>query len=325
MRSFFLFFALFSLTLPGNILLMAAGQPVSSSLVEQKMQLACSFLKGLYNPSLQLVRSTPSSNVYYIASDNLLAAKALLMCDKTISQAINQPISACCGHGYDGMHEALLGVRIPLPIHTSTTVTVANSNQSNLFNNITPTAAGGNYTVLSEKHNAPGIFPDCAYADVTVYTALELKLEGNSAGVQHEMDCLALTFDGKGLVDEAYKDGSERGRYQTYKLALYLYALQATGIYCYGEEATLFRSQGPDGGFHTGYDQAGTYTGTAENAETTSIVIIAVSGLSMSNPCSFPFCHIPPWIIYLYIGLAVAAISVVVMILVLDQRKRGQP
>jgi len=61
------------------------------------------------------------------------------------------------------------------------------------------------------------------------------------------------------LVDEAYKDdsGSEQGTYQTYKLALYLYTLQATGTYYYGEEDNLFRSQGPDGGFHTGYDQTG--------------------------------------------------------------------
>ena len=42
------------------------------------------------------------------------------------------------------------------------------------------------------------------------------------------------------------------------KLALYLYALRATGTYYYGEEDNLFRLQGPDGGFHTGYDQQGT-------------------------------------------------------------------
>ena len=76
-------------------------------------------------------------------------------------------------------------------------------------------------------------------------------------GAQHEMDSLALMFDGRGLVDESYKDGSgsEHGIYQTYKLALYLYPLRATGTYCYREEHPLFRSQGPDGGFHTGNDQ----------------------------------------------------------------------
>ena len=73
------------------------------------------------------------------------------------------------------------------------------------------------------------------------------------------MDCLAVRIHGRGWVDEACKDGSgsEHGIYETYKLALYLYALQATGTYYYGEEDNLFRSQGPDGGFHTGYDQTG--------------------------------------------------------------------
>ena len=39
------------------------------------------------------------------------------------------------------------------------------------------------------------------------------------------MDCLALMLDGRGLVDEPYKDGtgSEHGIYQTYKLALSLF------------------------------------------------------------------------------------------------------
>ncbi len=71
------------------------------------------------------------------------------------------------------------------------------------------------------------------------------------------MDRLAIMFDGRSVVDEAYKDGSamEHGIYQAYKLALYLYALQATGTDYYGEEDNLFRSQGPDGGLHTSHDQ----------------------------------------------------------------------
>jgi hypothetical protein len=286
--------------------------------------LACSFLKSLYNPALGLVRSTPDGNIYYVTSDNLLAEKALSSCDPTISQAINQSISSCCDRGYDGMHEAYLGVKIPLPIHTSTTITVADSSQGRLFRNVTPATAGGNYTVLLEVHNNTGIFPDCTYADVTVYTALELKLEGNTTGVRHAMDCLMLMFDGRGLVDEPYKDGSgsENGIYQTYKLALYLYALQATGAYYYGEEDNLFRSQGPDGGFHTGYDQTGTYAGTQENAETTSIAMIAISNLSTTSPFTIPLFSIPPWIIYLYTVLAAAAVAVVITVLVLEQRKR---
>jgi hypothetical protein len=132
-------------------------------------------------------------------------------------------------------------------------------------------------------------------------------------------------------VDEAYKEisGSEHGIYQTYKLALYSYALQkVSGSHYYGQEDNLYRSQGPDGGFHTGYDQLGTYAGTRENAETNSIAIIEIS--SLSSTCAVPFnCFpqifsIPPWIIYLYSGLALTAVAVVITVLVLEARKRKQ-
>src|SRR5437867_815336 len=303
-----------------------AAQPVSSGLLTQKTQAACSFLKSLYNPSLGLVRSTPNSSIYYIASDNLFVEKAFSSCDRTTSQAINQSIISCCDSGYDQMHEALLGARIHIPINNSAIYTVANSTLGKLFRGISPTNAGGNYTVLWEVHNATGTFHDCTYADVTVYTALELRLKGNGTGAQHEMDCLTAMFDGRGMVDEAYKDGlaMEHGIYQSYKLALYIYAQQKiSGTYFYGEE-NLFRLQGPDGGFHTGYDQIGTYAGTRENAETTSIAMIATSNLSTTNPFSFPLFSIPSWVIYLFAAWAVIGRGVVVIVLVLEGKKGKQ-
>ena len=302
------------------------AQPVSSSLIDQKLQATCSFLKSLYNPSLGLVRSTPNSNIYYIASDNLLVEKAFSSCDPTTSQGINQSISSCCDSGYDQMHEALLGVRIHLPINNAAIYTVANSTAGKLFRGTSPTNAGGNYTVLWEVHNATGTFPDCTYADVTVYTALELRLEGNTTGAQREMDCLTSMFDGRGIVDEAYKAGSagEHGIYQTYKFALYLYALQKiSGTYFYGEE-NLFRLQGPDGGFHTGYDQIGTYSGTEENAETTAIAMISISNLSATSPFPFPLFSIPSWVVYFFAAWAAIGVGVVVIVLVLEGKKRKQ-
>ena len=327
MRALILLIVLLSATLfLGSISSPTAAQPVSSSMLAQKTQAACSFLKSLYNPSLGLVRSIPNSSVYYVASDNLLVEKAFSSCDPTTSQAINQSISSCCDSGSDQMHEALLGVRIHIPINNTTIYTVANSTAGKLFRGTSPTTAGGNYTVLWKVHNATGTFPDCAYADVTVYTALELRLEGNSTGAQYEMDCLTTMFDGRGMVDEAYKDGSamEHGIYPTYKLALYLYALQKiSGTYFYGEE-NLLRLQGPDGGFHTGYDQIGTYAGTQENAETTSIALIAVSNLSTTNPFPFPLFSIPSWVIYFLAAWAATGVGVVVIVLVLEWKKRKQ-
>src|SRR5207247_6403275 len=113
----------------------------------------------------------------------------------------------------------------------------------------------------------------------------------------------------------------EDGIYQTYKLALYLYALQKiSGTYFYGEE-NLFRLQGPDGGFHSGYDQIGTYAGTEENAETTAIAMIAISSLSTTSPFPFPLFSIPSWLIYLFAAWAAIGAGVVVIFLVLKGKK----
>src|SRR5712664_1412274 len=163
--AFILIVALFPANLLGSTLSTRAdAQPVSSSLLQQKMQAACSFLKSLYNPSLGLVRSTSNSNVYYVASDKLLNEKEISSCDQTTSQGINQSISSCCGSGYDRMHEALLGVRIPVPINNPVVYTVANSTAGKLFRGVTPITARGNYTIFWEVHNATGTLPDCMYA-----------------------------------------------------------------------------------------------------------------------------------------------------------------
>jgi len=82
--------------------------------------------------------------------------------------------------------------------------------------------------------------------------------------------------------------------------------------------------QGPNSGFHTGYDQIGTYAGTEENAETTAIALIAISNLSTTNPFPFPLLSIPSWIIYFLAAWAAVGVGVVVIVLVLEGKKRKQ-
>jgi hypothetical protein len=80
---------------------------------------------------------------------------------------------------------------------------------------------------------------------------------GDTTGAWPGIDCLAIMFDSRGTVDELYKDGSgsEHRICKTYELALYDYALQKiSGGRDYRAEKNLLRTQGPDGGFHPGYD-----------------------------------------------------------------------
>jgi hypothetical protein len=294
----------------------ALGQPRFSSMIYEQVQAACTFLENLYNSTLGLVESYPRSHVYYIASDNLLAASALQDCSyeqaKTIGQNITRTISLCCGTGDDLMHESLLGTNITLPIHNATILTIANPTTGRLFHDITATAAGGNYTVLWEYHNGTGILPDCRYGDVSVYMALQFNQDQNAVGTQHEMDCLNKMFDGRGIADEAYNStvSSEHGIYQTYKLALYLYALyNISHIYNYTMIDTLLQTQSPGLGFYTGYLATGRYDNmTNENTETSSIAMITLTSL---NPPSPP----PPWLFYIIIGSVVAAGLAVILVL----------
>src|SRR3989454_2790264 len=76
---------------------------------------ACSFLDSLYNPSIHLVRETPSNHTYWIASDNLLAQQALQGCSsnaQSIQAILNN--ATCCQRGNDHMHESLFERSIPL-------------------------------------------------------------------------------------------------------------------------------------------------------------------------------------------------------------------
>src|SRR3989454_6864218 len=232
---------------------------------------ACTFLDSLYNPSVHLVRETPSNHTYWIASDNLLAQQALQECGSSNAQSIQAILNnaKCYQQGNDHMHESFLGRSIPLPIQNATTYTV-----TGYWKSLTNSQETDNYTVKWEYHNGTGTLSPYVYGDIAIYTLLEYKRRNNETGVQDMIQVLNTMWTGTGIADEPYK---QSGIYQTYKTALYAYALTLQSIHVPATvTAALLRMQGPDGGFHTGYATNLTYAGTDENAETTSIAILAL-------------------------------------------------
>ena len=282
----------------------------------ERVQLACNFLRTLYNSTLGLVSETSDSTRYHIASDNLLAQKALRPCDTSMATSIETSIGQYCGNCYNGMHEALLGVEITLPVHAANIMTIANTSS---------------HTILWEVHNGTGTLSPSDYADVAVYTALEMIRHGNQTGISEMGDYVNVMFDGRGLVDEPYQNGppGELGIYQTYKLALYIH-LQSKqyGVYP-GLVERLLRMQGPEGGFHTGYDERETYAGTEMNAETTSAVIIVIDQLTTQQTPRFPFPFFPSAFlgqILPYIAIAIIAGTAVVLGFVFwEERRKKRP
>lgn len=240
------------------------------------------FLPNLFNPTVGLLAATPGTSSYYVASDNLLYLKAFdLTCYEghpSLADLIRSIISlnSCCNEANDSMHQAVAGLPIPLPIHSAN------------FYNITSTwrplsccPSPGNH-VYYENHNGTAILSDAQYGDVAAYTTLELEREGNHTAALHEIALLKWMYDGRGIVDDVYKysTAGERGVYKTFKDALYMLALAKTGQWIPPSlEKTILSMQGEDGGFHTGYDSTGNYTGTKENVETTTLAMIALHSL----------------------------------------------
>src|SRR6267143_275314 len=261
-----LIFAL--LVLPAAFIVPAA----KASERDFRVSRACTFLDSLYNPSVHLVRETPSNHTYWIASDNLLAQQALQECGYSNAQSIRTILSnaICCQQGNDNMHESLLGRSIPLPIHNATSYTV-----TGYWKSLTNSQETGNYTVKWEYHNSTGILSPYDYGDIATYTLLEYKRRNNETGAPDMIHVLNTMWTGTGIADEPYK---QSGIYQTYKTVLYAYALtQQSRPVPATVTATLLRMQDPDGGFHTGYAANMMYAGTDENVETTSIAILSLN------------------------------------------------
>jgi len=85
-------------------------------------------------------------------------------------------------------------------------------------------------------------------------------------------------------------------------------------MFKFDAQDALLKAHGPDGGFRTGYDQAGTYANTLENAETTSIVMITFSSLTLLPVA-------PAWILIIGTAILVAGVAAVIIALFLERRK----
>jgi len=202
------------------------------------------------------------------------------------------------------MHEAILGRPIPLPIHNATIYNVTRS---------WPNSAGS--IILYENHNGTGTLSPSFYADVAVYTAFEQDRGGNRTGAIQTVQILNRMWEANGLVDDAFKNGTngEKGVYQTFKDALYLLVLLKTGPTMPANlEEKILNMQRSDGGFNTGYYPNGTYAGRSENTETTSIVILVLGAL------------LPPhwWETYWYLFLIPILAAPILLFLLLHYKPR---
>ena len=238
-----------------------------------------SFLEAQYVPEAGLLRAAvtayPDNITIWVASDNLLASRALLVLGSPLAGGVLEALRSH-GGGFDGVHEVLIGHRIPGVFYEAGEAVLGEVYSHSL---------GAVLVVKRELHCCRVMEDWSRYADLVVYRALDWLLAGDIAEAERLYELLMGMWDGRGFRDAAFD-----GVYESYKLALavYLYrALAAAGSPLAGEYRGVVEEccrllgllQRSDGGITTHYrvddNDAIVAMGDA-NVETTSITVLAL-------------------------------------------------
>lgn len=251
------------------------GTPLSVP-VGENLTAAVNYLVGRYNRTLGLIPETNGS-VYWLYSDNYLAALALSRygaSNATVSEIaynISQTVSRYLPAGAVNQYTVLVsGGPCSFSAAGQYDVTTIGTAQ-----------------VRTVINNGTGTLDPSSYADIAFLDAICL-----SANPTQALQAYAIgrsMFNGAGFVDLPFTDpsSSSYGQYQTYKLALFLYASTRLGQPTSGTAfSLLLEMQAKDGGFYTGYYEGYSHGRTTTNTETTSLALLALEGIKDSSPAS---------------------------------------
>jgi len=232
------------------------GSPFDAA---HEVQLACAYLESDYNASLGLVWETPSHERFFLYSDNYLASLVLSReCGNLgLAERINQTLARYNAQEFPNQY-MVFSCREDL-------------NGSENYN-----LSGKVWTTINNRSGGP---LNESYADIAFLQAYYEKMcAGSAFGALEAFDAGAAEYNGIGFNDTAFQEGQNQGIYQTYKLALYIYAVELLGQRVpLSALESLLQMQAPDGGFYSGYYLGLTHGNTTTNTETTSLAILALS------------------------------------------------
>jgi hypothetical protein len=225
------------------------------------IQSACTYLASNYNASMELIAEMPSHERYYLYSDNYLAVLVSPRdCnDPRLARSINETPSR-----YDAS-------KIPNQFMVFSCRQYLNGAKDfNLSDHIWTTINNQSGTPLSESY--PDIAFPQAYYDKTCVGNIPAAFAAFKTG--------ANEYNGIGSNDTAFRTGQDRGVYQTYKLALYIFAARLLNQGApLSALANLMRTRALSGGFYTGCDASFSNVGTFTNTETTCLAIMAMEAV----------------------------------------------
>ena len=252
-----------------------------------------------YDPSAGLIPVTPGSHTFWLYSDNYLAALAISRYD-----ARNQSTSNFA----TALEAALGGYAATLPPGVAQNQYAAlNSTAASFGCSASYAISWSSGGVLVPGNGSAAIMttsndqsPACAaqnYVDLLLLQAVYYHRLGDATAATSYYQAAARDVDGSGFVDLA-NAGSATGTraYQSYKVALYVYA-----TYCLGRQASttnlaaaestlLYMQSNSTGGFATSYGVSlsgpGVSPSSGVNTETTALAALALElMISPSSSC----------------------------------------
>jgi len=286
----------------------------------QRLQRAAEYIIKRYDPMIGLVSEsedtgsvapdgTPCYRTFWIYSDNLWASKALRRFNSTIAGNISKTIAPYIKRvGNANLFEVLLGEKITNVRYGKRNICVAYY-----------IIDGENHTIWADRHQEGdgGIFYDAEeYADLCFYLALNCHLNGDKENATRLLRVGEGMWDGHGFLDKAAK---EDGRFQNYKLGLYLFTVKVLGynstIYD-SVERVAWSYQKENGGIAAQSYLNGTIYGTA-NVETTSALLLAYDEELIIEVRYHPFGQA---VVLIALTVLVGMISIIYFVL-RDQKK----
>jgi hypothetical protein len=135
----------------------------------------------------------------------------------------------------------------------------------------------GDAEIWTEEHESDNRYEDWQeYANLGFLMALNSNNLKNETLAQEQVLTTMQMFDGKGFRDKAFNES-----YETYKMALAIYASRKSSLVLQDEDKILeilLKMQDKNGGFHTHYDENLNPMGDT-NTETTSFALLAIHTL----------------------------------------------
>ena len=240
-----------------------------------------------YNYTLGLIREAPGSHTFWLASDNYLADLALTRYSSSNQTTSNFGLAVFTAlSGYEATLPAPLTHSQYAALNSTKAYFDCSADYSISWSTGGQAASGSASALLMTTANDQG--PACAsqnYADLLFLQAVYYHRLGDPTDASSFYQAGAKDFDGTGFVDLA----NQGSAYQTYKVALYVYA-----TICLGEQAkapglpaaesTLLHLQSNStGGFATSYgpnlttlNAPGITPTSGANTETTALAALAL-------------------------------------------------